>query len=266
MQPAIAWSQSKRDSGADFSVEGRLLERAGVTDDSAAVARRDQSEDSTPSLLMRASSDGWSSMSMKRLGSEPYCSVIVFVFAQPDSVPAKQLIRRRAYFDIRTGDKWDVFFPGYFRYGSMNDPIEVKFDEYWGFSPKAFDAFRRDLEERTNFKWRYSGGSDLVILNVMVLPTADILIDFDSILFGSLSDPNDESHTLTLAQVIELISTDLESSNEDEDYGVGKVVKSPLAATVEEAMAQRGREIREVAISAASAILASIGEKLLGLS
>jgi hypothetical protein len=146
------------------------------------------------------------------------------VFASPDSAPAQQLLRRKAYFDVRTGDNWDVFFAGYFQYGSMSDPDQIQFDDDWGLGLRAFDAFRRGLEIRSRHRWKYSGGSDLVLLNMITFLTGDVQIDFQSIQSGPLTDPDDDTQTLTLARVIELISIDLEDDNGDDSYGVSEVV------------------------------------------
>src|SRR5262249_3055242 len=41
-------------------------------------------------------------------------SVLAFMFAPPRSPTIEMLDERGDYFDIRTGDTWDLFFPGYF--------------------------------------------------------------------------------------------------------------------------------------------------------
>jgi hypothetical protein len=39
----------------------------------------------------------------------------------------------------------------------MEDPQEIQLEyKYWGFSPRAFDGFTRDLERRSDGGWRYS--------------------------------------------------------------------------------------------------------------
>ena len=81
MQPAVTWAQDPKHPSVG-SVEGRLLERC-------------------------------------RKVTEPTPSVVILVFAYPNSWSVKQLIQRHEYFDIRSGDDWDVFFPGYYRWGSM---------------------------------------------------------------------------------------------------------------------------------------------------
>lgn len=198
----------------------------------------------------------------------PLYSVAVFALCQPDSAPAEELRRRRAYFDIRTGDSWDVFFPGYYQYGSMNDPNAIELDEYWAFSPRAFDSFRRDLERETNHRWHYSGGSDLVLLNAVVDRSGAVTVDYDSVISGPMTDPRDGARTLTLAQVIEAISTDLESQNESSTYGVGKVVASrevSIAALIQQETQERASAARDTAIAAAGAVLGDIGSRILGL-
>lgn len=56
----------------------------------------------------------------------------------------------------------------------------------------------------------------------------DIVIDWESTLLGSLTDA-DGTQTLTIAQVIERLTTDLESGAEDLLYGLEAVVKREIA-------------------------------------
>lgn len=198
----------------------------------------------------------------------PQYSVAVFVLCHPDSGPAKELRKRRAYFDIRTGETWDVFFPGYYQYGSMNDPDAIELDEYWAFSPRAFDTFRRDLERETNRRWRYTGGSDLVLLNAVVDQSGAVTVDYESVISGPMTDSQDGTRTLTLAQVIESISNDLEAQRESSTYGVGKVVSSGNSAfdeAVRRAVAERNHALRDTAVAAAGAVLGEIGSRIIGL-
>lgn len=216
MQPALTWEFDPK-SSHDHSVEGRLIGRA-VTENSEQIV--DLIEINATSFML-SEDDEISSLSTS--SDDPYVSVIVIVFAHPDSGPAQQLKGDRSYFDTRTGESWDVFFPGYLRYGQATEADETKFDDYWSFSPRSFNEFRINLEKKTNDKWKYSGGSELVILTAIVI-NGEVTVDFDSVLFGQLTDPKNQNKTLSLAEVIENISRDLEDVSEDDYYGVGTVV------------------------------------------
>lgn len=268
MLPAVSWSERADHSGLRRSVEGRLRERAGV---SRQEAERRQNEPVYSKRMSAGDLDDYArSFARGDRGDDrfPLYSVAVFALCQPDSAPAEELRRRRAYFDIRTGDTWDVFFPGYYQYGSMDDPHAIELDEYWAFSPRAFDTFRRDLERETNRRWRYSGGSDLVLLNAVVDRSGAVTVDYDSVISGPMTDSRDGARTLTLAQVIEAISTDLESQEESSTYGVGKVVapqERSLAAVLQQVERERASAARDTAVATAGAVLGEIGSRILGL-
>jgi hypothetical protein len=248
VQAAVSWNVDEDHPFAP-SVEGRLRERAQAQEGRQAVPGDFRLRQ------MRPGED----VPFRGEDTEPVSfSVAVFVFAPPDTAPAQQLRRRRAYFDVRTGETWDVFFPGYFRYGSMADPDEVRFDDHWGFSPRAFDQFRRRLERETRGRWRYSGGSDLVLINVALSAQGALTVDYASALSGSLTDRADGTTTLTLAQVIERIAGDLETESEDVHYGVGAVVEPSTDIAT-------GSALREAAVGTAAGILSAIGARVLGL-
>ena len=234
MLPAISWFDAEAPDGPRESIEGVLRTRA-------------QSH-----WLTSARATG-------RMVRDPVYSAVVLAFCQPSSAPARELRRQRASFNIRTGDRWDLFFPGYYQYGSMRDPDQIKLDSDWGFSPRAFNAFRAELERLTSHRWRYTGGADLVIVNTVVMEGDVVTFDFDSVLSGPMTDRRDGSASMTLARVVEAISTDLESGAETPAYGVDRVV-SPRESP------QRPRSAAsEVLVAAAGAVLGEIGARALGL-
>src|SRR4051812_47145958 len=104
MQPAVVWDGDKGEHAP--SVMNRLRERAATIKNHSIVEH----------------------------------TAVVLVFCHPQSPVARQLADRNEYFDLRTGADWDVFFPGYFRWGWVNDPHAVELGNYWGFSPAAFDS------------------------------------------------------------------------------------------------------------------------------
>jgi hypothetical protein len=189
--------------------------------------------------------------------TEPVSSVIILVMAHPDSYTARQLMNRNRYFDIRSGGDWDVFFPGYYQYGSMADPLEIEVgDQYWGFSPRAFDRFRRDLERRCGGHWRYSGESELLAVNA-ILTNLGPTVDFPSIISGPLTEPDLAVTTRTLAQAIERLSQTLD--HDSPSYAIPEVLGDPRSGSTRKGFVGR------IGIGAAGGVAAALIRHALGL-
>lgn len=221
MQTAVTWERDPEHPWSG-SVEGRLAERCeGLT--------------------------------------QPETSVVILVFAFPDSWSAKQLMQRREYFDIRSCEDWDVFFPGYYRYGSMGDPQQVDLADYWGFSPRAFDRFRRDLEVRTERRWRFRGESELIAMNAFL--TADgPAVDFTSVVSGPLTERDRGITTRTLAEAIERLGQQFDDESDDSDYGLGEVFAPPTTDGP-----KREPAIGKIGIGAAGGVASALVRHALGL-
>jgi len=145
----------------------------------------------------------------------------------------QMLDARGQYFDCRTGDLWDLFFPGYYR-SHMDGRFErttgarsVGFDygEEWYFNPNDFEYMRGDVERRSEGRWTYSGGVDLVLVGAWLPDAGDPIVDWKSVLSGELLEPLDAAHSINLAKVIERITRDIETQAEDAAYGVRQVVE-----------------------------------------
>jgi hypothetical protein len=153
-------------------------------------------------------------------------TVLAFLFAFPDSDAMAMLDVRGEYFDLRTGDTWDLFFPGYYRSTegwsseSMTGarPIGRDFGADWYFSAKDFDRLRRHIERSSEHRWEYSGGVDLVLINAWIEPRGDPTIDWSSTISGQVSDRAAGIRTLTLGNVVERITGDLKSDTEESSY------------------------------------------------
>lgn len=164
----------------------------------------------------------------------------------------RMLTDRRDYFDIRTGEIWDLFFPGYYRYGHMEGGVPVGDPlDNWGFSPPAFDKLRRHVERRSEGRWRYSGGDDLIVICAWLPAAGDPTVDWSSTAGGNLAAAD-------LPQVIERVTRDLEEGLEDANFGVGDVVSR---STGKPGGGTRG----DLAVSVITDILTAIGLKLAGL-
>ncbi|MFZ2112255.1 MAG: hypothetical protein WAU77_00835 [Solirubrobacteraceae bacterium] len=189
--------------------------------------------------------------------------VLAFLFAQPDSVAIRDLRARVDYFDHRTGDVWDLFFPGYYREESKPtyDDRPVGVTREWFFNPSGFDEIRRHIEDASAGLWRYSGNTDLVLIGCWLsgqMYSSHITIDWQSTLSGELTDREAGVTTLTLGAVVERITRDLEHGIEDGGYGVGQVVnddpQDPASSIT-----------RELIVDTLAGIAAALGARVLGV-
>lgn len=191
-------------------------------------------------------------------------SVLALLFAHPDSDAMRMIDSHGGYFDIRTGDAWDLFCPGYYRSaeGARFErqagarPVGRSHLKGWYFSPVDFNLLREEVEGRSERRWQYSGGTDLVLANGWLPEEGEPVIDWSSTISGQVSDRAAESQALTIANVIERISRDLETAAEDPWYGVGEVTgASPPAGS---------HVAREFMINALAGIAAALGARALG--
>jgi len=82
-------------------------------------------------------------------------TVLAFLFALPHSDVFHELDQHGDYLNIRSGNTWDLFWPGY--YNSERDrkfevecgaePIGSAFASNWYFNAQEFNQMRRDIEE-----------------------------------------------------------------------------------------------------------------------
>lgn len=107
--------------------------------------------------------------------------IVGLLFAQPTSFTNEEIFSQIDYFHNRSGSNIDFFCVGYQPHDSNeNKPISVTVaDQNWHFDSNVFNNFRRELENKT--KWRYSGGVELVLFDTYLKNTR-IVTDFsDSI-------------------------------------------------------------------------------------
>ena len=154
-------------------------------------------------------------------------TVLAFLFAQPDSAAIQMLDSRGKYFDVRTGETWDLFFPGYYQSDdpgterrARSRPVGTQYAANWYFSPGDFDRLRKHVQQMSEGRWRYSGGADLVLINGMLVDEGDPVIDWVSTQGWDILDATPDGPGLTLAKVIESITQDFETNAEDESYGL----------------------------------------------
>ena len=192
-------------------------------------------------------------------------TVLAFLFAMPETDAIRMLDARGDYFDVRTGDMWDLFFPGYYRASDRGDtgqqardrPVGHDYAENWRFSVSAFDALRDHVEQASERRWVYSGDADLVLVNAWLPAESDPAIDWVSTIAGQVTDQGAGTRTLTLAGIVEKITRDFETGAEDPSYGTGEITGGPPA--------ERGHAGRDFMISTLSGIAAALGAKVLGI-
>ena len=90
------------------------------------------------------------------------------LFAQPKSPLARsEIVPQLEYFHHRSGDDVHFFCGGYSAYDNKyrdNKPVARISGTQWYFSLSQFNTLRKRVE--TNTSWKYSGGTDLILVNV----------------------------------------------------------------------------------------------------
>jgi len=194
-------------------------------------------------------------------------TTLVFVFALPGSRTMNLLDERGAYFDARSGDTWDAFFAGYYRsstphieeqVGSRLVAVGSEHTKDWYFNARDFDLFRGEVELASAGAWRYSGSSDIVAVSAWVPEQGRPVIDWASLVSGTLTEPLDGNVTMSFAQAVETISRDLELQIEDPQFGLGGLTTTSSDAPTDSTS-------KKVMISALASFIAALGKKAVGL-
>lgn len=103
--------------------------------------------------------------------------LVSIVFAHPAALVLTGLESNRAFWDEETGTSWDLFFAGYYSYGSHGDEYPIDLgpsrggEGRWTFSPRRFTRFADEVELATRRAhvdppWRFGGDADLLSLMV----------------------------------------------------------------------------------------------------
>lgn len=110
--------------------------------------------------------------------------MIGLLFAPPESkLGSSEIISSLEYFHHRSSDKIDFFCSGYRRYGKDKQFVvekEVTNDKNpWYFNVLDFEGLRQEVEK--NSAWKYSGESDLILLNARKSNSdKDVTLDWSS--------------------------------------------------------------------------------------
>ena len=191
-------------------------------------------------------------------------TVVALLFAMPNSDAIRSLDGQGNYLDIRSGNTWDLFFAGYYR--STKDDLENQvgaravgqdWARDWYFNAEEFNNMREFVESSSGGKWRYSGGTDLVLINAVIPAKGPVTVDWESVQSGQVTERMDGTSTLTLTQTVEKITRDIKSNLEDKSYGVGEVTDPTTKR--EDSIAKK------VMIGAMGGMIAAVGRGIIGL-
>lgn len=220
---ATGWDYADR-----WTVMGRLRQRQSQLIRERDSARQKFEQSNSSMSLVRAAN---SRQYLRDAISARWCgsyTVLALLFAFPDDPCMRTMAARRRYFDLRTGNTWDLFFPGYYASERGAFPytpqvqVGAENGRSWYFDEFGFNEIREHVERGTNREWQYRGeGCELVLLNVYLQEQGDPIVDWESVQSGVLDGGGRNS----LPAVIERISRDLEQDLEDASYGVGELVR-----------------------------------------
>jgi hypothetical protein len=127
---------------------------------------------------------GWSvvgnliSQNKSRSRFVPQERVIAFAFMPPESPMFEKLSKYGDSWDFRTGETWDVFFPGYYvswdkgtEDRSSAQALGSDFTQAWYFDRESYHLFVSQVEQNCKDAgriWSWSGSSTLLFLRATV--------------------------------------------------------------------------------------------------
>ena len=145
---------------------GRLRERQEIQNREAEAARRRLAERQVrfERMTVASSQRQYEDSIRARWTGGP--SVLAFLFVHPDCDAVRMLDARGAYFDQRTGDTWDLFFPGYYRSRKGRDfedfsgarPVGRDYGGDWYFNARDFNELREHVERSSGGVGNTPGG------------------------------------------------------------------------------------------------------------
>lgn len=195
MRAATAWDDADWEGAhaRGWTVMGVLRQRQDLHRKQATEARRRPAEARTTERLLSLSAASiqadYEDAIRARWQGGP--TVLAFLFAHPDSDAIRMLDVRGDYFDQRTGDTWDLFFPGYYKStqaARFEDEtgaraVDVGYTDGWYFNARDFNMLREHVERASQGRWAFSGGTDLVLINGWMPDSGEPEIDWASTLW-----------------------------------------------------------------------------------
>jgi hypothetical protein len=107
------------------------------------------------------------------------------IFGRPTcKVFKEELLPDREYHNLRSGRNVELFYMGFADPDEEFLPVGVFDDD--NFSQESFVSAVEDFESKT--EWRYSGATDLMLLNSWFSPKGKVYLDFSCVLALNLED------------------------------------------------------------------------------
>lgn len=143
-------------------------------------------------------------------------------FSRPTSPLAKnEIFPQVPDWHYRSGDHIDFYFAGFTDFQQEADSLQVSMPGRgtWYYRPEIFNTFRKQVEERT--RWKYSGGSDLILVNAHYLNEIEgPEIDFSGAIVCQLDSMKDAKAFTSVEQYFEAVFRFAEeSSDRDPTWG-----------------------------------------------
>lgn len=182
-------------------------------------------------------------------GGAEWETIVAMAFVPPPADALDLLDAGGGVLDVRSGDRWDLFFPGYFKSSwdrehsvsrlvlparmsrhapppdtARRRPAGQDFLGDWYFNHDSFDVMRYEVESQSQRRFVYDGRPTLVVVRATYDADGEPEVDWPSLASGPLSDRLHGVRSLSLAEVVHRISTDLEQGGEDPQWGVGGVL------------------------------------------
>lgn len=138
------------------------------------------------------------------------------LFAPPGQPLAKaEILPRLNDFHYRSGEHIDFYCAGYAWWHSDMDDYRTTGTDGVVYSAPKFDAFRRDIARRS--RWRYSGETDLLILNSRYDREAETgMLDFSSAIVCKLDTMKSDGAITSAGLFFERIFQYSESATGDD--------------------------------------------------
>lgn len=193
----------------DKDVERRLLERQRSIPSRNLPGRKLDDDKRLTFTRTGMPIDGSGETETLRVEGAAIETVIGFLFAQPDTDAMQALRDRHLYFDQRTGDAWDLFFPGYYqdKPNGARRAEDILVDTHttrWWFSPTDFDEKRNFVEAYSEYRWEYSGKADLLLATAQIPASGEPEIDWKSLVGAQLG-----TELVDLDQAVEAIMQEI---------------------------------------------------------
>ncbi|MBC8434125.1 MAG: hypothetical protein H8D96_19630 [Desulfobacterales bacterium] len=149
--------------------------------------------------------------------------LIGIVFSRPELELSKnEIIPSLPYFHFRTQGNICFYFAGYAKekdsgwdlFTDLYKEIRGPEGSIWYYLPSLFNDYRIDVENKT--KWRYSGGSDLILTNIRFDKSGEAHLDFSSAVVLYLDKLNEINTMPNISKCFEKIFQYAEKQDPDD--------------------------------------------------